>query len=263
MKIPFRLSLLGALLALGTSVNADTQSNLELPKIVAARWELTNVYVTSSNISISEKVPVRLARAVPVRRWKINGVVVKDRLRSDIPRDTVFVEAQFGARVICEPGRRPKQNTFACLADTDGDGLYDHLGSIKFHEIGVYESTNLGFLVGPSLINSWETIPTPVSASPTDALPDNDIMDIDVKRSPYCRHSGCEHIQVCATRIEGKNMWGGAIKSEFCGDVLNVQTPSIGLRFNMFVTTRATITYFGKDRVDLSLEGLTPGAVVN
>ena len=263
MKIPFRLSLLGALLALGSSVNADTQSNLELPKIVAARWELTNVYVNSPEISITEKAPVRLARAVPVKRWKINGVVVKDRLRSDIPRDTVFVETQFGARVICEPGRRPKQDTFACLADSDGDGLYDQLGSIEHYKAGLYQSTTIGFLVGPSLIKFWEVIPTPVSASLTDALPDNDIMDINLKRNPYCYHSGCERIEICATRIEGKNIWGGAIKSEFCRDALNVRTPSVGQKFDLFVTTQATITYLGKDRVDLSLEGLIPGAVVN
>ena len=231
--------------------------------MVSVRWEMANVYVTSSNISVSEKVPVRLARALPVKRWATSGVVTKDRFRSDIPSNTIFVETQFGPRVICEPGRRPKQDTFACLADIDGDGLYDHLGSIDHYKAGLYQSTSIGFLVGPSLIKSWELIAAPVGATPSDALPENDIMEIDLKRSPYCRHSGCAHIQICATRIEGKNIWGAPIDVEFCRDAFNVDGTSIGQPIYIFATTKATITYLGKDRVDLSFEGLLLGAVVN
>lgn len=263
MKLISQL-LLGALfLMIGVPVYADPLANLKLPSIVIIRWEIANVYISNPSLSVAEKVPVKLARALPVKRWSINGVVVKDRLRSDIPTNTVFAETQFGRRVICEPGRRPKQDKFACLADVDGDGLYDHFGNIDHYKAGLYESSTTGFLIGPSFVKSWEVIAAPIGATQTDALPDNDIMDIDLKRSPYCRHSGCAHIQLCSTRIEGKNMWGASIDVEFCRDAFNVDATSVGQTFRIFTTTKATLTYLGKDRVDLSFEGLLPGAVVN
>ncbi|MEZ5696711.1 MAG: hypothetical protein R3E18_09780 [Sphingomonadaceae bacterium] len=57
--------------------------------------------------------------------------------------------------VVCEPGRRKGQGSFACLADTDGDGAFDHFGSVNAKSYGYGSSTQIGFLVGMVKIDGW------------------------------------------------------------------------------------------------------------
>lgn len=263
MDLVLRRVVLAILLMVAAPMSAKAEAGIELPSVVNVRWEVAEVFVTDPNLSVSEKVPVKLARALPVKRWAVSEAVDRDRLRSSIPQGAVFAETQFGSRVICEPGRRLKQDKFSCLADVDGDGKYDHLGSISHYTAGLYSSTRTGFLVGPSEVKSWEPLATPVGATPSEAMPANDIMDMNLKRSRYCRHSGCAHMQICATRNEGKTIWGGPINSEFCRDLFEIYGADLGKPIRIFPKTSILVSYIGDDRVDVSLAGLVAGATVD
>ncbi|MCP5395839.1 MAG: hypothetical protein H6918_03750 [Sphingomonadaceae bacterium] len=166
--------------------------------------------------------------------------------------------------MICEPGRRKGQGSFACLADTNGDGAFDHFGSVNAKSYGYGSSTQIGFLVGTVKIDGWTAMDTAVTVSSLtgEASPETMEMTLTLASSPAKWPKNGARFMLCADRNEGNNMWGAPIVVPYCTRLLRFGAGETGVAQPLFLDSSLTVHAATGDAVEVSIDGLVIGASI-
>lgn len=198
-----------------------------LPGLVQIGWKVIERDPDSGPRAIAKNVPVTVGKAAAQNLVTLDRPAVREKGRSAIPAGAVFARTMGllslgGTMVVCEPGRRKGQDTIACLADTNGDGAFDHSGSVQTKMIGYQTSTSIGFLAGPNVVRKWAPLQAPVTAtSQPDGLPGTEMtlqLTLTSLKGGWIGRGTL--FNLCVQRDEGKNIWGGAIVQTYCAQEL-------------------------------------------
>lgn len=205
---------LGVAIVPGLPVSAQNS----LPGTVSIAWRLVEAAPRIEAQQIKKNQPIALAKAHADGLVKIEEAAVRAPGMSAIPAGALFARSTIGANTICEPGRRPGQNTIACLADKDGDGRFDHFGRVQTKFVGYGSSTSIGFLVGLNPVIEWGKLGSSVSVTPVADVPV--AAEMNLKLTLTSLKGGWigrgTLFSICAERNEGKNIWGAAINVPYC-----------------------------------------------
>lgn len=199
------------------AVAAQAQHNL--PSEVKISWEITEVAEPRLAFDIARKVPEKVATARPQGLVALEQPAVRAKGSSAIPAGTVFAPSIIGTGVICEPGRRPGQDTIACLADSDGDARFDHAAKVQTRFIEWDSMTKIGFLVDVNPVSPWQPLGSPVSAATIGDVPATAKMIIELTLT-WLKSGKDARFSLCAMKNEGKDVWGGNIIQPFCAPEL-------------------------------------------
>lgn len=209
-----------AALVLGVASVASTPVSAQnsLPGTVSLAWRLVEAAPSIEADQIKKNQPITIAKAHADGLVALDQAAVRAPGMSAIPAGALFARSTIGTNTICEPGRRPGQNTIACLADRDGDGRFDHFGRVQTKFVDYRSSTSIGFLVGLSPVIEWGQLGSSVSATPVADVPVAAQMNLQLTlKSLKGGWIGRGTLfSLCAERNEGKNMWGAAINVQYC-----------------------------------------------
>lgn len=252
---------IAALFAFGyVSVPSSVSAQSTLPGSVSMPWVISDVQIPTSTIRAPKGKSVPIAKARPQKLIKLETTVTRGSLKSTIPQGTVFGNIRYYDNVICEPARREKQSTIACLGDVDGDGKFDHFSSVDTFRYQYGSSTRFGFLTGSFETEGWTPM-EPASVSELSEVPVAVGMQLTLTlRSPAGGLLGGGTIfDFCAERVEGKNIWGGAMVGRYCTSDVRFPLDSDGLTLDIIGKGRLTLESVDKSHADVSVSGLNVG----
>ena len=207
---------LGAIFAITCTTAAH--ASVDLPATVAIAWKVVETSPSAEALEIKKNRPIDVAKAQAEGIVELQEPAVRGGRFSAIPAGTVFARSVIGAGVICEPGRRPGQDTIACLADTDADGRFDYFGRVQTKFIGYQTSMSIGFLVGPNGVGGWEQLQAPVAVNAVTTVPPAGeiLLQLSLTSLKGGLISRGTLFSLCAERNEGKNIWGAPINVQYC-----------------------------------------------
>lgn len=218
MNSRLRASVRMLVVAIAGAVAASASAQAVLPPVVKISWKIVEAAEPQLAMDIAKNKPLLVASARPEGLFAIGELAVRSNGSSAIPAGALFARSILGTGVICEPGRRPGQDTIACLADKDGDGAFDHSAKVQTRFIGWNSMTKIGFLVDVNPVSGWEPLASPVSAAPVTEVPATAEMKIELTltslKGGWVGRGTL--FSLCAVRNEGKNIWGAAIEVPFC-----------------------------------------------
>jgi hypothetical protein len=253
------MALLG--LALTALAAAPAVSQPPLRNVVALRWVITEVTAPPGPFRMIKNTPVALAKAQPADLFKSDSPIVRSKGKSVIPAGTLFARSALSPQVVCEPGRRVGQGTFACLGDSDGDGRFDSVSSVETKTFTYNRVTTVGYLAGQMPMAPWVPLATPVTLSaiapgaPTETL----TLNLRLTSLGAALVKGT-FFSVCATRNEGKNIWGAPINVDYCRDPIRFR-PDVAAEASKALTSKAILTLRAVDETgaDVTVEQLSVG----
>jgi hypothetical protein len=200
------------------AVSANAQANL--PPAVKILWQIVEAAEPQLAFEIAKKEPYPIATAQPQGLLALEQPALRAKGSSAIPVGAVFAPSIIGTGVICEPGRRPGQDTIACLADSDGDGRFDQSAKVQTRFVDWDSMSKIGFLVDVNPVAPWQPLGSPVTAAPVAEVPATAKMNIELTLT-WLKSGRGTRFNVCAMKNEGKDVWGGDIITPFCAPELS------------------------------------------
>ncbi|MCL9998251.1 MAG: hypothetical protein NBV68_02620 [Erythrobacter sp.] len=199
------------------AVSANAQANL--PPEVKISWQIVAAVEPQLAFDIAKNKPYSVATAQPLGLLALEQPAVRAKGSSAIPAGALFAPSIIGTGVICEPGRRPGQDTISCLADSDSDGRFDHSSKVQTRFIEWDSMTKIGFLVDVNPVSPWQPLGSPVTAAPVAEVPATAKMNIELTLT-WPKSGRGTRFNLCAMKNEGKDVWGGNIMTPFCAPEL-------------------------------------------
>lgn len=234
-----------------------------LPRIVSIPWMIVEASENPVTQEMAKNKPLRVAKAQAQGLIVITQPAVRSQGMSTIPAGTLFARSAADPHVACEPGRRPGQDTITCLADTDGDGEFDHFGRVQTKFIGWDSSTSIGYLVGPSAVPVWASLGSKVSATAAEGVPPAGEMNLELTLTSL--KGGWigrgTMFNFCSVRNEGKNIWGAAINVPYCTDELVFPEGKGQQRLGFMPSGSLSIVSLGKSSAVVVLDPPKVGTV--
>lgn len=252
----------------GAPARANPAQNVaQLPGLVQIGWKIVERDADTQPRPLAKNSPLFVGKAVAQNLFVLDAAAQRQKGRSAIPAGTVFakdvISAEGSIKVLCEPGRRKGQDTIACLADRDGDGAYDHYGSVQTKMIGYETSTSIGFLAGLNTVRNWMPLLAPVKASAhADGAPGTEMtlqLTLTSLKGGWVGRGTL--FSLCVQRDEGKNIWGGAIVQTYCAQELVFDKGPGQLPFAFVGSGGLTLTAIDETQATIILDAPAIGAV--
>ncbi|MBB4838172.1 hypothetical protein HNP52_001223 [Sphingomonas kyeonggiensis] len=134
-----------------------------------------------SELIVGKKQRVGLVKIAPAGAVRLNRDVIVDG-NVLIPVGTIMAPSVLPGLIYCEVSRRPKQDFFKCLEDTDGDRVLDNYSStfareyyagstVKYeYMLGKFDPWNHHALPGPLALSIFEDADGPVVTMELDLI---------------------------------------------------------------------------------------------
>lgn len=195
---------------------ASAQSAAPLPRIVSIPWVVTSSAEPLVNTPFAKNTRVEIGKATPVDPLRLARDIPGRGKRETIPAGTTFAPANRAKNVICETERRRKMASIRCLADSNGDGVFDKVGVTAQNGGDYFSSTSYGYIIGRFPVTEWEDVR---AAVPKDAFqPATDLAPIKFELVIYTGGLLFSELifNLCAPRAEGRSVLGFPNNADYC-----------------------------------------------
>ena len=198
---------------MGSPAVAGAESGL--PEHVQIIWKIDESAGRVVQARVSPDQPVVFASGSARNVLRIKTPVAALSGRDAIPAGTELARAHPSGRVYCETQRRVGMSSFRCLADADGDGVFDYAAKTGETQYGTSSKSDTGFTIGTFAIRKWKEISEPVAMASLESATKSE--PIELRLLGYSYNGGSEvYLNICVRRDEGKSVLGFKNEADYC-----------------------------------------------